>query len=185
MAEDLVTITAQVGVYYFITAFIPQQKLAAKVFQKLSDFKTFGKPPDYDQHSLILQYIAKAYRWGLHSVVLSYFLEPILTKNICEKQNRLQDFDDVCGLVTNSWMPFNIADFPNKAILYLLQIYSIFWTYESSSSLSFIVVETTEHVLIRIWHLKKMLKKAIETENYNLREERIRICLKYHNDILE
>lgn len=185
MAEDLVTITAQVGVYYYITAFIPKQKFAAKVFQRLSNFGAYGKPPDYDRHTLILKYIAKAYRWGLHSVVLSYFLEPILTKSICEKQNRLRNFEDVCGLVTNSWMPFNIAEFPNKAVLYFLQTYSIFWTYESSSSLSFLIVETTEHVLIRVWHLKKLLKEAIETEDYHLRKERMKVCLKYHKDILE
>lgn len=185
VAEDLITVTAQIGVYYYIIVYVPLQRVAARLYLKLSTFDAFGKPPDFDEHSIKLKYVALAYKMGLNTVVTAYFFEPILTRHFCERQNEARHFKDICGLVTASWMPFNIEEFPNKQLFYMWQTYSIYWTYEGSAAISFLIVGTMEHVLVRIWHLRTMIKEAIETENEESRKQQVSRCLEYHNHIFE
>lgn len=185
IAEDLITVTAQISVYYYILVYVPRQKIAARFFVKLSTFDTFGKPPDFDEHSLRLEYIAMAYKTGVHIVVIAYFSEPFLTKHSCEKRNAAEHVEDVCGLVTASWMPFNIRDFPYKQLFYLWQSYSLFWTYEGPAAVSFLIVGSTKHVLVRFWHLKMLIKNAIETDVEIERKEKLSLCLEYHQHIFE
>ncbi|CAH1374823.1 unnamed protein product, partial [Tenebrio molitor] len=122
---------------------------------------------------------------GLNIVVIAYFSEPILTRHICERQNAARHFEDICGLVTASWMPFDISKFPNKYLFYIWQTYSIYWTYEGSAAISYLIVASMEHVLIRIWHLKSMIKNAIDTEDDESRRQQIARCMEYHIDIFE
>nr|CAM84023.1 olfactory receptor 25 [Tribolium castaneum] len=113
----------------------------------------------------------------------SLFVSPIITKHICERQNAARHFDDICGLVTNSWMPFDIKKFPNKQLFYLWQTYSVYWTYEGSAAISYLIVATMEHVLMRIWHLQGMIQEAINTEDAQVRKSRLDKCLEYHNHV--
>ncbi|XP_044267457.1 uncharacterized protein LOC123013144 [Tribolium madens] len=114
----------------------------------------------------------------------SLFVSPILTKHICERQNAARHFDDICGLVTNSWMPFDIKNFPNKQLFYLWQTYSFYWTYEASAAITYLNVATMEHVLVRIWHLQGMIRETINiSENGELRKSQLKKCLDYHNHV--
>jgi hypothetical protein len=181
----LITVTAQIGVYYYIVVYVPLQRKAARLYVRLSNFDNFGKPPEFDNHSVKLKYLAMAYKTGLNIVVIAYFSEPILTRHICERQNAARHFEDICGLVTASWMPFDISKFPNKYLFYIWQTYSIYWTYEGSAAISYLIVASMEHVLIRIWHLKSMIKDAIDTEDDESRRQQIARCMEYHIDIFE
>ncbi|KAJ3642133.1 hypothetical protein Zmor_024942 [Zophobas morio] len=180
---DLVILIGEVGVFYFNATYVRYEEPIAKIFTHLSNFKQFGTPPNFDQRNKKLMFWSKLYKTYIDAAIFSMGLEPFLKLKSCERENLTRKFKEICGLVVTTWVPFDINVFPLKQILYVWQVYTLLFTLKGAALISFSIMESMEHLVVRIQHLKVMLLETAETENAKLREARLLKCVEYHNDI--
>lgn len=176
-------ILAEIGVYYFICIFVYYQHNVAKVYADLSDFTKFGKPPHFDQRTKRLEFLSRIYKTFIDIVIINMTLLPPIFDSYCIEQSRHKNFKEVCGLLATTWMPFDISQFPVKQLFLLWQSYSALMTLKGAALISFAIMESIEHLVIRIQHLKVMLETAINTNNPTVRRKRFNTCIQYHQDI--
>jgi hypothetical protein len=176
---------AEVGVYYFIAIFVGYQKQIAQIYVDLSDFANFEKPQNFDKVNRRLSLLSKMYKSFIDFAIINVCLSPFISKRFCEKLNQEREFKEICGLLATTWMPFNIDVFPIKQIFFLLQLYTVVFTMKGAAVISFAIMETIEHLVLRIKHLKLMLNEAVSTEDATTRQQRFAKCIEYHINIFE
>ncbi|KAJ3625605.1 hypothetical protein MTP99_016167 [Tenebrio molitor] len=185
ISEDLIMMIAEVGVYYFIAIFVGYQKQIAQIYVDLSDFTNFEKPQNFDKVNRRLSLLSKMYKSFIDFAIINVCLSPFISKRFCEKLNQEREFKEICGLLATTWMPFNIDVFPIKQIFFLLQLYTVVFTMKGAAVISFAIMETIEHLVLRIKHLKSMLNEAVSTEDVTTRQQRFAKCIEYHINIFE
>ncbi|XP_068897419.1 odorant receptor 4-like isoform X3 [Tenebrio molitor] len=185
ISEDLIMMIAEVGVYYFIAIFVGYQKQIAQIYVDLSDFTNFEKPQNFDKVNRRLSLLSKMYKSFIDFAIINVCLSPFVSKRFCEKLNQEREFKEICGLLATTWMPFNIDVFPIKQIFFLLQLYTVVFTMKGAAVISFAIMETIEHLVLRIKHLKLMLNEAVSTEDVTTRQQRFAKCIEYHINIFD
>ena len=125
------------------------------------------------------------YKTLIDIIMFNLCLEALFRVKSCERENLTRKFKEICGLVVTTWVPFNIDVFPLKQILYLWQCYTIVFTMKGAAIVSFGLMESMEHLVVRIQHLKELLLETVDTENEKLRNEMLGKCVEYHIDIFE
>ena len=180
---DLVILIGEVGVFYFNATYVRYEEPIAKIFTHLSNFNKFGKPPNFAQRNKKLMFWSRLYKTYIDAALVSIYLEPFIKLKSCERENLKRKFKEICGLVVATWAPFDISVFPFKQILYVWQVYTLMFTLKGAALISFSIMESMEHLVVRIQHLKTMLLETVETEDAKLRVERLLKCVEYHNDI--
>jgi hypothetical protein len=176
---------AEIGVYYFIAVFVSHQKQITQIYVGLSDFDNFEKPQNFDKENRRLTFLSKMYKAYIDIAIIYFCLSPFISKRFCEKQNQDREFKEICGLLATTWMPFNIDVFPTKQFFFLWQSYTIVFTMKGAALISFAMMETIEHLVVRIKHLKLMLNEAVNTEDATTRQQRFAKCIEYHINIFE
>ena len=171
------------GVFYFNATYVRYQQPIAKIFTHLSNFEKFGTPPNFEERNKKLMFWSRLYKTYIDVVIFNMCLEPFLKLRSCERENLTREFKEICGLVVTTWVPFNINVFPLKQILYLWQCYTLLFTMKGAALISFSIMESMEHLVVRIQHLKVMLLETVDTEDAKLRNKRLLKCVEYHNDI--
>ena len=161
------------------------EKPIAKIFTHLSDFEKFGTPPNFDQRNKKLTFLSRIYKTFIDVIIFNLCLERLFRAKSCERENLRRKFKEICGLVVTTWVPFDIEVFPLKHILYLWQCYTMLFTMKGAALVSFSLMESMEHLLVRIQHLKGLLLKTVDTEDEKLRNETLAKCVEYHIDIFE
>ncbi|KAJ3642135.1 hypothetical protein Zmor_024944 [Zophobas morio] len=183
--EDLVILIGEVGVFYFNASFVRYEEPIAKIFTHLSNFEKFGTPPNFEQRNKKLVFWSRMYKTLIDIIMFNLCLEALFRVKSCERENLTRKFKEICGLVVTTWVPFNIDVFPLKQILYLWQCYTIVFTMKGAAIVSFGLMESMEHLVVRIQHLKELLLETVDTENEKLRNEMLGKCVEYHIDIFE
>ncbi|KAJ3642131.1 hypothetical protein Zmor_024940 [Zophobas morio] len=183
--EDLVILIGEVGVFYFNATFVKFQQPIAKIFTHLSNFEKFGIPPNFEQRNKKLMFWSRMYKTFIDIVIFNMCLETLLRLKSCEKANLTRKFKEICGLVVTTWVPFDINVFPLKQILYLWQCYTLLFTLKGAALISFSLMESMEHLVVRIQHLKGLLLETVDTKDEKLRNENLEKCVEYHTDIFK
>jgi hypothetical protein len=76
--------------------------------------------------------------------------------------------------------------FPHQAnFLSFATLYTVVFTMKGAAVISFAIMETIEHLVLRIKHLKLMLNEAVSTEDATTRQQRFAKCIEYHINIFE
>lgn len=185
ITEDLVFLFAEIGVFYFNAAFVYHQKGIARVYTDLSDFENFQKPYHFDERNRRLILLYKAYKISLDIMAINIFTSPFYTWTLCERRNEHREFKEVCGFLATAWMPFDIDKFPMRYLLYFAQCFGMFFSLKGGATISFAIMESMQHLVIRIQHLKKMLTETVDISDVALRQKKFDECIKYHVNIFE
>mgnify|MGYP005984030745 FL=1 len=172
MVATAENVTSQFGVMYFASFFITNRTTIMKIISDLSDFDNFGKPPQFDIRNKELDEVARSFRFVLHVAIVGVFLWPAIYTGDCK--------DEVCGLVAPIWLPFDYDYFPVKQVIYLWQCYCCVVTYGAAGMISMAMLETMEHLVVRIQHLKMLLVEVVEEKNPFVRQELLARWVEYH-----
>ncbi|XP_056639750.1 odorant receptor 4-like [Diorhabda sublineata] len=170
--------------YALIWAFIIKIKSAAKMYTFISDFEVFGKPTDFDRCNKAFNRYAK-----IHFVYLELLIWTIiLTSNIfktqkCKLENQLYNMNEVCGLFSYTWMPFDIDYSPIRELYLLFEIFGAHHIYMLAGLMAWQVFETMQHIIIRIRHVKHVMVEAFTYRDSTVRRRKFNIAVRYHNSI--
>ncbi|XP_018578867.1 odorant receptor 49b-like [Anoplophora glabripennis] len=172
--------------YSFFVLFSFNIKSAAKLFILLSDFNKFGKPPKFDERNEQLNRFSRYHYIYINLASFAFLsVTNIFKSHQCIKENQEYNFNEVCGLITNAWLPFDIDYFPLKQIYATLQVFSIFYVYVTAGTVTWLVVEVVEHISVRIDHIKHLFTSALKEKDPEEMKRNFRFAVQYHSWFLE
>ncbi|XP_074031888.1 odorant receptor 4 [Leptinotarsa decemlineata] len=181
---DIALIVSIAGCYYFNSCFVAKIKNTLKLCRILSDFRTYGKPKDFDKENKKLNYFSVVYQIFGIMAMLAIIVTPLMDKGRCEKENIRRNLDEVCGIMGAAWWPFDFGRFPYKQLYYAYQMYSVSLIYYATSTTSFTIVESTEHLILRFKHVRLLFLEALQCENPTHRKEFFNRTVRYHNEVM-
>lgn len=177
---DLALAISLFGSYYFNFSYLRQVKNTINIYKQLSDFRSYGIPDDFDVTNKKLNNFSKCHYVYIWSAVLGLILAPLLEYEKCQRENVVKNIEEICGLIGSIWLPIDLNSTPYKQMYYLFQVYSSFVIYQTSSLISFSIMETVEHVILRLKHVKNVFLEALAEKEHLVRVEKFKIAVRYH-----
>lgn len=181
---DLVYISHWSGIYYFNYCYFVKVKLSIKLYKILSDFRTFGIPINFNETNERLNKFSRIHHVYITGVVAGFTLFPLLEAKECHAKNLKNNLNELCGIVGTAWWPFNIDFFPVKQLYLMYEMYCGYMLVITASGVTFALAECTEHVILRLKHVKFLFIESFQENNPYLRNEKFGKAVAYHNDIL-
>lgn len=102
----------------------------------------------------------------------------------CENIKNINHSLNVCGLMSNSWLPYDIDYTPVKHIILFLQVVATLAELNIGSCSVNIVLACAEILIVRIDHFILQLNTVFKYEQSERKQNVIR-CIEYHNQIIE
>lgn len=183
--EDLFILVSDAVITYIILCFIFRVNMLTNLVDALGDYTEFGRPSDADDANKKIDLLVKIH-WIYTSVgVLVYGMYGVWQTKMCEEVKLKNGSLNICGLMSNTWFPFEIDYFPVKQIIWAWQVSGTFGFMNMGSCSVSIVLASCEHVILRIEHFKQILSTVFTLDTMEARRQRLYLCVKYHNYIIE
>lgn len=177
-------LTSFLGATYVTFLFVTKQKRFAVLCENLENFNEFGKPYCFDVENNKLNFYSIFCSHYCNLAIFVYACVSLLNIPKCEKYNENYNVTDVCGQFFPAKLPFiQLNRSPVKQIFFIYQLFATTLALKSSAMVSFMTFETCGHIMIRIRHLKSLLRHVFDDKNNQ--KERLHLCVKYHNDIIK
>ncbi|EFA02941.1 odorant receptor 93 [Tribolium castaneum] len=183
LSEDVAFCVAFCGLYYMTMIYVKNQPKVALLLRDLSKFQ-FGKPPGFEEKERILGFLSQFFFYYCVMAVMVYNLVKLLQKPDCEKMNEIKGLKENCGLLTPTWLPFDINYFPAFHLTFLYVFISTQILMKLALIISFNALEMAYHVILRIDHLKIMITECLDQRNYEVSRRKLKTCILYHLEIL-
>lgn len=155
------------------------------VIKELGTYTQFGKPKNVDEVNDRMNLLVKVH-WIYTCVgVFFYAFTKSINAKACEAAKLKNNSLNVCGMMTNIWLNFNIDYFPVKQMFYILQIIGALGYLCIGSGSVNIVLVSTEHLICRIDHFMEQLSGVFKLQSENDQKKKLRWCINYHNYIIK
>ncbi|KAL3287652.1 hypothetical protein HHI36_002119 [Cryptolaemus montrouzieri] len=146
---------------------------------------SFGKPPNWDklckQIDVLSILLYHGIRWlQVVNVLLMYFGSPYCTG----RENR-EDDRYICGSVFPQWYPFKVDSKLMNIGICLIAGLSFILYLPVFALYPAVVYGSVAFTVLKIRHLRRMLRKIIKKSNKESLEDDLWICMKYHSHIAE
>nr|UTN00926.1 odorant receptor [Semanotus bifasciatus] len=182
---DIAIITSMITVYIFSIYYFYKAKSSIQLYMHLSDFEEYGKPINYDKNNELFDKMSFYHYIYLECLVLSILiLSSVIKSDECKRENLQYGIHEVCGLFAYTWMPFDIDYVPAKQIYICLQLFGTHYIYMVAGIISWIVVETVQHIIVRIRHAKFLFLDAIQEKDSKKQREKFSRAVRYHKTVL-
>lgn len=111
--------------FALIGSFVFRVTRAAEMYMFLSDFEEFGKPINFEASNKFLDKLSKVHYVYLETLIIFIILvSNIFRGSSCEENNKKYDIDEICGLFSYIWLPFEIDYYPVKHIFLAVQVFN-------------------------------------------------------------
>ncbi|KAF7284539.1 hypothetical protein GWI33_021989 [Rhynchophorus ferrugineus] len=186
LTEDIGDIFGDVGAMLCCIFMSVHFEKWSLMFQKLSDFKNFGKPPQYEKAQRTGNLISKVtFLYGVLGIT-AYVGISLLDSKRCHRMNAEKNLHEVCGTLSPAWWPNgDQIGFWAHTFLLTMQIVSGMIYLTSSFVLNTIPLEGYGLIISMIHHLKEQIIEIMEIENENEQEKRIKKMISYHQYIIQ
>ncbi|XP_044255307.1 uncharacterized protein LOC123005572 [Tribolium madens] len=184
LSEDVALIVAFCGLYYMTIIYVKNQPKVAHLLRDLSNFQKFGKPPGFEKKEKILGFWSQLFFYYCVVAVMIYNLVKLLQKPECEKINEVKGLKENCGLLTPTWIPFEINYFPAFQLTFFYVFISTQILMKLALIISFNALEMAHHIILRIDHLKIMIMECLDEKSYEVSRRKLKTCILYHLEIL-
>nr|XP_023019069.1 putative odorant receptor 85d [Leptinotarsa decemlineata] len=177
---------ASIGVSYgIICYYVSKIKSAIQLYLFFSNFEEFGKPIEFDEiNQKYNRYSQYHYCYAEFAVFVVLLGSNIFKSRQCRVENEQRHLHEVCGLFSYTWMPFNIDFFPVKQIYLFIQLIGGHFVYAVVLHSAWMVLETIEHIVIRIRHVAHLFNEALAAQDPEERREKFNSVVRYHIQVL-
>ncbi|XP_071051070.1 odorant receptor 4-like [Onthophagus taurus] len=149
-------------------------------YETLRDFNRFSLPPETIKTNRTINLFTILWSSvGVLGSILYYILRIKFDKK-CEIYNEKYKRNDVCGMIAPTWLPFESDS--NKFLIRLIEINSFTPGIGAACSIVIFLLGSSEMIVVRIKHLKKMLREAVQ--NKMGCDEKLKECVRYHIHII-
>nr|QXE93226.1 odorant receptor 49 [Eucryptorrhynchus scrobiculatus] len=185
LSEDIGDLTGFIGCMLVCPNILFTNAKWSELFNKLLDFKQFGKPPNYDKivkRGNLISLISMMYAT---QGMLWYCFVTYIQAPECRRMNTEKNLREHCGMVNPTWLPFKQVQGATFYACYLFQLIGIFVYLPPSFATCMIPWEAVEIIVARLNHLKGLFKDVFNPQNRKLYKKRLRYCISYHQDIIK
>ena len=165
--------------------YVKNQPKLASLLKEMSNFKSFGKPTNFDQKEKKMNLLSKVVFIYLTVGVTQYMALKFTQRQECEERNKNQGLKENCGFISQFWTPFSTQ---NAVVYYLCHAYiflAVQLLMKPNILVTFNAFEITEHLILKIKHLNQMLYECFDNTEYKFSRKRLSKCILYHIHILE
>ncbi|XP_072392131.1 uncharacterized protein [Diabrotica undecimpunctata] len=182
---DLTYILSNSAGYGLILSYLLRVHDGVQLYLGISDFTKFGKPRDFDRVNAKYNRYSKFQYCYLQFMILGAVIGSTAFRGQeCEQLNEERHTDEVCGLFAYTWMPFNINYFPVKQVFTVVQCLCIYYIYMTTGLGAWMVLESVEHIVVRMRHLSFLFEDALNQEDARTRREKFNFAVRYHVSLL-
>uniref|UniRef100_A0A310SD38 Odorant receptor n=1 Tax=Chrysomela lapponica TaxID=153811 RepID=A0A310SD38_CHRLA len=183
---DITYIVSMCAGYGLICSYIAKVKFAVQLYLFLSDFSEFKKPIDFEETNKKYNRYSIYHYCYLESIVIFILLGSNIFKgDQCRKENEENNLNEICGLFTYTWMPFNIDFVPVKQMYLFEQLFGAHYVYMVAGLAAWMVLESVEHIASRIRHVTYLFNDALNEEDSEKRRKKFNFAVRYHIAVLE
>lgn len=170
---------------YVIIVFLAKRQQIAKTIHMLEDYTDYGIPEDFEKETKRISYIASFYTGYAVYGGIPFCLYQYFGRKRCLRENAINPKPDlVCGLVSGTWMPFDINYSPRFEIYFIIQSIAAVLLAKTGFTIFCLIFVITEHYVIKLKHLKSMIKRISSTPQISVNKY-IKLCVQYHHRILQ
>ncbi|KAJ3646517.1 hypothetical protein Zmor_024102 [Zophobas morio] len=186
MSEDVALTCCFCGLSYMIFAFVKNQPKTASLLRDLSNFKKFGMPPGFANLDKTLNFGSLcAYLYTALGIV-AYCSAKTINQPECKKISNRNGVKEICGLPTAVWIPIDVNYFPIFQLVYFYIFVSMQMFLKAALMISYMVLEITHHMVLRIKHLEQLIFDCFRDEqDCEIQRKQFAKCILYHKEILE
>lgn len=156
----------------------------AKLIQELQNYGVFGKPEDAESVNKTFNFYTKLYYcYCLLGASCFFLFNQTVGAKHCREKNKKINRNEVCGLFTHMWLPFDYNFTPAYEIMAVLQCIEGLYA-APVLSVFFTVVVMLQHLICKIRHLKQMAEDVFKVHDLFIQKQRLITCIRYHQYII-
>ncbi|XP_066156245.1 odorant receptor 94b-like [Euwallacea fornicatus] len=181
----MVCLVSFAGVMWINVFCVKNRELLLTLTNKVVNFETFKKPPQFDKYHKKLKLFSKLHLAYIICASASYFIffAP-MHRRTCSKINKIRNLTEVCTLLIPLHIFFvenqKLGKSPTVYIIDSIIFFIAFYMYVAGGTVVWLNVELVEYIRIRIRHVKMLLLKAMRNADEVARRREFRYALKYH-----
>nr|QXE93216.1 odorant receptor 36 [Eucryptorrhynchus scrobiculatus] len=185
----IVCCVSMYGVIWINTSCFRNRHLLIALAKAMSDFKTFGKPPAFDEVNDKINFYSKLHLVYLLGGSLLYFVvfAPMQQRN-CKIQTSIRNITTPCSIFVPIYVPYveyeELERSPNIYVINAMLFCLIVSVYVTCGIVVWNNFEMVEYIRLRIRHLKALLLSAFQEADKVARRGIFRKSLSYHAEIL-
>ncbi|XP_064210995.1 odorant receptor 85b-like isoform X1 [Tribolium castaneum] len=181
VSEDLAILASNIGYVLMMTMYVSRQKDLELLLLDLSDFKTYGKPPNFDKVRKRMDLYAHLIFFYSMFGSFVYNMDKIILIDKCKEARRI---NEVCGSAIPFWTPFETEDLFTLTLVITYVLINIFVVVKVAMTVSVQVLEISSHINLRIEQLKIFIAGCFDRD-FKASRERLDFCIRYHNVIID
>lgn len=185
MAEDFFVCGLFLGADVIWIYIVINRKTLVELFRKLEDL-TYGTPKYYHKKNKFLDFLVHFFCYYSLIVTVIFAITGLLDKNNCNSNKSSgENSKNVCGMMTNTWLPFDIDYSPMKEIVFALQVLSAGHCLYLGGCTVFSPSVCTELIVVKIQDFIHLLNTVFEMKSKEEMRRRLNLCIEYHKHIIE
>ncbi|XP_068897189.1 odorant receptor 85c-like [Tenebrio molitor] len=161
--------------------YVKNQPKVALLLRDLSNFYTFGLPPEFEQQEKVLNVLSNvSFAYAIFASLL-YNLVRLYQKPECEETKMEKE---ICGFIVPVWLPFEMDYFPLYELGFFYMYASTVLILKSALVIPFHAFEISQHIILRIKHLNTIIIKCLDGDYEECRKN-LQKCIHYHREIID
>lgn len=182
--EDFFSISTYLGTDLIALSFIWNSETLNGFIANVLDFSKFGRPRKTGRKIAELNRFSRYFLLCGLVISLANLSLVLNDKGDCERRKLLTGSEDICGMIVNVWMPFNV----NQTFVHFLIFVQFTWNttfYLFAIHLAGLVYTCSEILGLKADHFLEELELVLKISDEVERSERLKLCIQYHNHIQE
>ena len=186
LSGDVSVLTSIVGVHFMSISIVWKHKEISDLFDALTAPTEFGKPDDFEKNVRKLNLYSKSYDFYCLTGVFVYIFIKHREIPHCLRNNEEKGLQEICGLLTPTWTPFdmNFNRFPYRQFLLTMQTISVFVLICGGAVISFTTFEIASVIVLKMKHLRKLLRSVFDDPKDMVWWRNLDHCIRYHRHII-
>ncbi|CAG9856340.1 unnamed protein product [Phyllotreta striolata] len=182
---DITYIVSMSAGYGLICSYFTKVSTAVRLYAGLSNFQRFEKPIDFDETNGKYNKYAVLHYCYLQCIVACILIgSNVFKAGACREENETKGLSEVCGLFAYTWLPFDVDFFPAKQLYVFSQLFGADYVYMISGLAAWTVMESVEHLAVRIRHVSRLFDGALKEPDPCIRRNMFRKAVEYHKFVL-
>lgn len=173
------------GYYYIMICFLFKQKKISILVESIKDFTKFRRPVEFVKTNKSIGLAVILYKYYTLFGTLIYSSFAFLKANHCEMDKIKHNTTIICGLTSQTWLPFDIEYVPAKQIYFVMQTTSAVLITQAAAAIFSFVFAITEHLILKIKDLRNLLKNCLQNGTLINKKQTFRFCIQYHIHIIK
>lgn len=159
---------------YTYIGFLFRANRLIEFIDQIKDYTNFGEPPQ-------LKHLIRTQNKNMKYIYFYTFVSTLMYSFVSYLENDACEYGHSCTFVLPIWLPDNLKEVGTVKILcWIYQNIVVLMILLPSVTGTYFGACITQHVTVRVVHLRSLMAKASKEINYKTKMRKLMYCIKYH-----